>query len=57
MIGTKSLEIQRQLNFSPDAGREVDRMGLQILKGTNFDTFGTVAFFGRFQAAGFISFQ
>ena len=51
MLGTEGLAIQRQLNFSRDAEREADRVGLQILKGTNYDTSGMVAFFGRLQTA------
>ena len=51
MMGTEGLAIQRQLNFSRDAEREADRVGLQILKGTNYDTSGMVAFFGRLQTA------
>ena len=51
LMGTEGLAIQRQLNFSRDAEREADRVGLQILKSTNFDTSGMVAFFGRLQTA------
>ena len=51
MMGTEGLAIQRQLNFSRDAEREADRVGLQILKETNYDTSGMVAFFGRLQTA------
>ena len=51
ILGTEGLAIQRQLNFSRDAEREADRVGLQILKETNFDTSGMVAFFGRLQTA------
>lgn len=51
LMGTEGLAIQRQLNFSRDAEREADRVGLQILQETNFDTSGMVAFFGRLQSA------
>ena len=51
LMGTEGLAIQRQLNFSRDAEREADRVGLQILQQTNFDTSGMVAFFGRLQTA------
>ena len=51
LMGTEGLAIQRQLNFSRDAEREADRVGLQILQQTSFDTSGMVAFFGRLQTA------
>jgi predicted Zn-dependent protease len=51
LMGTEGLAIQRQLNFSRDAEREADRVGLQLLQQTNFDTSGMVAFFGRLQTA------
>jgi predicted Zn-dependent protease len=51
LMGTEGLAIQRQLNFSREAEREADRVGLQILQQTNFDTTGMVAFFGRLQTA------
>lgn len=51
LFGTEALAIQRQLNFSRDAEREADRVGLQILQKTSYDTSGMVAFFGRLQAA------
>lgn len=43
--------MQRQLNFSRDAEREADRIGLSILDSGGFDTSGMVAFFGRMQTA------
>jgi predicted Zn-dependent protease len=43
--------MQRQLNFSRDAEREADRVGLEILKAGRFDTSGMIAFFGRLQSA------
>ena len=51
LLGMEGLAIQRQLNFSRDAEREADRVGLQVLQQTNFDTSGMVAFFGRLQTA------
>ena len=51
MMGGQGLAIQRQLNFSRDAEREADRVGLQILRDGSFDTSGMVAFFGRMQTA------
>jgi predicted Zn-dependent protease len=51
MMGGQGLAIQRQLNFSRDAEREADRIGLQILREGSFDTSGMVAFFGRLQNA------
>lgn len=52
MIGGQGLAIQRQLNFSRDAEREADRVGLQILREANFDTSGMIAFFRRLQTVG-----
>ena len=51
LAGTQGLAIQRQLNFSRDAEREADRVGLQLLQATDYDTSGMVAFFGRLQSA------
>ncbi|MFL6714937.1 MAG: M48 family metalloprotease [Burkholderiaceae bacterium] len=51
MMGGQGYAIQRQLNFSRDAEREADRVGLQILGEGGFDTSGMVAFFGRLQNA------
>lgn len=51
IMGGTGVAIQRQLNFSRDAEREADRVGLQILRDGGFDTSGMVAFFGRLQAA------
>ena len=45
MMGGQGLAMQRQLNFSRDAEREADRVGLQILRDGGFDTSGMVAFF------------
>lgn len=51
MMGGTGLAMQRQLNFSRDAEREADRVGLQILRDGGFDASGMVAFFGRLQSA------
>jgi predicted Zn-dependent protease len=51
MLGGQGIAAQRQLNFSRDAEREADRVGLQILSAGGFDTSGMVAFFGRMQSA------
>jgi predicted Zn-dependent protease len=51
MMGGQGIAAQRQLNFSRDAEREADRVGLQILREGGFDTSGMVAFFGRMQTA------
>ncbi|HTN66859.1 MAG TPA: M48 family metalloprotease [Burkholderiaceae bacterium] len=51
MMGGQGLAMQRQLNFSRDAEREADRIGLQILQDGGFDTSGMVGFFARMQTA------
>jgi predicted Zn-dependent protease len=51
MMGGTGLAVQRQLNFSREAEREADRVGLQILRDGGFDASGMVAFFGRLQTA------
>lgn len=51
MTSGQGIAIQRQLNFSRDAEREADRIGLQIMSKGGFDTSGMVAFFGRMQNA------
>ncbi|MES2831513.1 MAG: M48 family metalloprotease [Pseudomonadota bacterium] len=51
MMGGQGLALQRQLNFSRDAEREADRVGLQILQESNYDTSGMIAFFRRLQSA------
>ncbi|WP_395824492.1 M48 family metalloprotease [Collimonas sp.] len=51
MMGGTGVAMQRQLNFSRDAEREADRIGLSILDSGGFDTSGMVAFFGRLQTA------
>lgn len=51
VMGGQGMAIQRQLNFSRDAEREADRVGLHILREAGFDTSGMISFFGRMQAA------
>lgn len=51
MMGGQGIALQRQLNFSRDAEREADRIGLQILREGGFDTSGMITFFGRMQTA------
>jgi predicted Zn-dependent protease len=51
MMGGSGLAAQRQLNFSREAEREADRVGLQIMRDGGYDTSGMVAFFGRLQAS------
>jgi predicted Zn-dependent protease len=43
--------IQSQLNFSREAEREADRLGLQMLEGAGFDPRGMSTFFERLQRA------
>ncbi|HZW12896.1 MAG TPA: M48 family metalloprotease [Noviherbaspirillum sp.] len=51
LLGGQGMALQRQLNFSRDAEREADRIGLQIMKEAGFETTGMIAFFGRMQTA------
>lgn len=51
VMGGSGLAIQRQLNFSRDAEREADRIGLQIMRDGGYDPSGMVTFFGRLQTA------
>lgn len=51
LVGGQGAAIQRQLNFSRDAEREADRVGLQILKDAGYDASGMIAFFSRMQTA------
>ncbi len=48
-IGGEGIAMQRQLDFSQNAEREADRVGLQILRDGGFDPSGMVAFFERMQ--------
>jgi predicted Zn-dependent protease len=51
LMGGQGLAVQRQLNFSREAEREADRVGLQILREAGYDTSGMIQFFGRMQTA------
>ncbi|ABR89764.1 peptidase M48 family [Janthinobacterium sp. Marseille] len=51
IMGGQGLAIQRQLNFSRDAEREADRVGLDIMREAGFETTGMINFFGRLQTA------
>ena len=48
-IGGQGIAMQRQLDFSQNAEREADRVGLQILRDGGYDPGGMVAFFERMQ--------
>ncbi len=48
---SQAAAIQSQLNFTRDAEREADRVGLQILDKAGFDPRGAPAFFERLQRA------
>ena len=50
-VGGEGIAIQRQLNFSQNAEREADRVGLQILRDGGYDPTGMVAFFERMQSS------
>jgi len=51
LMGGQGMVAQRQLNFSRDAEREADRVGLQIMREAGFDTSGMISFFARLQSA------
>jgi predicted Zn-dependent protease len=51
MMGGQGLAIQRQLNFSREAEREADRVGLDIMRQAGYETNGMIDFFGRLQQA------
>jgi len=51
VIGGEGIAMQRQLNFSQNAEREADRVGLQILRDGGYDPTGMVAFFERMQSS------
>ncbi|HEV2611121.1 MAG TPA: M48 family metalloprotease, partial [Noviherbaspirillum sp.] len=51
LMGGQGMAIQRQLNFSREAEREADRIGLQMLRDAGYDTSGALAFFTRMQTA------
>lgn len=49
-MGSQAAMIQSQLNYSQDAEREADRIGLQTLYAAGFDPNGMGNFFARLQA-------
>jgi predicted Zn-dependent protease len=51
MMGGQGLAIQRQLNFSREAEREADRVGLDIMRQAGYEPSGMIDFFGRLQQA------
>jgi predicted Zn-dependent protease len=51
MMGGQGLALQRQLNFSRDAEREADRVGVQIMRDAGFDVSNMISFFSRMQSA------
>jgi predicted Zn-dependent protease len=51
MMGGQGLAIQRQLEFSRNAEREADRVGLQIMQDAGFDASGFISFFNRLQSS------
>lgn len=51
IMGGQGLALQRRLNFSRDAEREADRVGLDIMREAGFETTGMINFFGRLQQA------
>lgn len=51
MMGGQGLAIQRQIDFTRDAEREADRVGLQIMETAGFDTSSLISFFKRLQSA------
>lgn len=48
-IGSQAAMLQNQLNFSQDAEREADRIGLQTLAASGFDPKGMEGFFERLE--------
>jgi predicted Zn-dependent protease len=50
-MGGQGLAIQRSLDFSRQAEREADRVGLDILNKAGFETYGMINFFQRLQKA------
>ena len=49
LYGGQAVAMQQQLNFSNEAEREADRVGLQMLTDANFDPRAAAIFFGRMQ--------
>lgn len=50
-MGSQAAMIQSQLNYSQDAEREADRVGLQTLYRAGFDPHGLEGFFARLQSS------
>lgn len=50
-MGSQAAMIQSQLNYSQDAEREADRVGLQTLYAAGFDPKGMEGFFSRLQSS------
>lgn len=50
-MGSQAAMIQSQLNYSQDAEREADRVGLQTLYAAGFDPQGMEGFFSRLQSS------
>ncbi len=50
-MGSQAALIQSQLNYSQDAEREADRIGLQTLTAAGFDPHGLEGFFQRLQSS------
>ena len=51
VIGGEGVAMQRQLDFSQNAEREADRVGLQILRDGGYDPSDMVTFFERMQSS------
>lgn len=51
ILGSQAAALQQQLNFSREAEREADRVGMQTLVAAGFDARAMVTFFGRMQQA------
>ena len=52
LLAGQAAGIQNQLNYSRDFEREADRLGIQLLERTGYDTRGMASFFERLQKFG-----
>lgn len=52
IAGSQAAMLQQRLNFSREAEREADRVGMQTLVAAGFDARAMVTFFGKMQQAG-----
>ncbi|MCX7170170.1 MAG: M48 family metalloprotease [Proteobacteria bacterium] len=52
LMAGQAASIQTQLNYSRDFEREADRLGIQLLERSSFDTRGMASFFERLQKFG-----